>query len=55
MPPLSLFEDAIRDIEGDLPKNCPLGISQQPVVCITPLLMDDDGTLTPTFSSSRPL
>lgn len=47
---ISIFEEAIRTLQSDLPGFCPLDIPQQPLVCITPLMMGDDGSLVPHWT-----
>jgi len=42
-----LFEDVIQEMEKQIPKQTKLGIGQQPIVCMTPLLGDEDGKLRP--------
>ena len=53
MAPLSVFEDAIQAMEAELPGFCPLSVPQEPVVCITPLKIDDTGRIRPEFSGRR--
>jgi hypothetical protein len=49
---LALFEDAIREIEAQLPSQTALQVSRTPVVCVTPLLGDDAGAINPSFGGS---
>lgn len=50
MAPLAVFEELIKTIEAELPGFCPLSIPGDPLVCLTPLLLDDSGNLTPRFA-----
>jgi len=43
VPFSALFEDAIQEMEKQLPKQTTITIGQQPIVCMTPLLGDEDG------------
>lgn len=45
VPLSALFEDVIQDMEKQLPAQTKLRIGQQPVVCMTPLLGDEDGNI----------
>lgn len=47
--PIALFEDAIKDIEANLPAQTKYEVSQNPIMCITPLLGDDDGEIESNF------
>jgi hypothetical protein len=42
-----LFEDAFRQLESELPTTTNLSIGRDPLVCITPLLADDNNDLHP--------
>ena len=55
LEPLGLFEDAIKELEADLPHICRLKVPANPVVCVTPLFMDDSGNLTPKFKGQKRL
>lgn len=44
--PLPLFEDAIQQLEAGVLKRQNLAVPQHPLMCVTPLLADDEGTLT---------
>lgn len=46
-PFVSLFEDAIQEMEKQIPKQTRLRIGQQPIACMTPLLGDQDGNIRP--------
>lgn len=52
---LNLFEDAIKELESNLPFQSKLEISQEPLVIITPLIGDEDGNIYPQFSKNSPL
>jgi hypothetical protein len=45
VPFSALFEDAIHEMEKQIPKQTPLGIGQQPLVCMTTLLGDAEGNM----------
>jgi len=47
--PQVLFDDAFVALERQLPAQTNLSIGQQPLICITPLLADDNGEITPSF------
>jgi hypothetical protein len=47
--PQVLFEEAFVALERQLPAQTSLSISQEPLLCITPLLGDDDGEIKPNF------
>lgn len=51
--PQILFEDAFVALEKQLPAQTNLSIGQQPLICITPLLGDDNGEITPSFNARR--
>lgn len=46
-----LFEDAFQQLESELPKTTKLSIGRDPLICITPLLSDDDNGLRPQTQS----
>ena len=48
-----LYEDAIAALQADLPGQTPYDIPDRPLVCITPLLADDAGTITPQFEGEE--
>jgi len=48
--PAELFEEAIQALQRDLPSQTPLDIPTKPLVCVTPLMGDDDGNIRPQFS-----
>ena len=45
--PLRIFEDAIRILNDEIPAQTKLEIPCSPIVCITPLLAEDDGRIRP--------
>jgi transcription initiation factor IIF auxiliary subunit len=47
VPFATLFEDVMQEMEKQIPKQTTLRIGQQPIVCMTPLLADEDGTMCP--------
>ena len=51
--PIALFEDAIKDIEDNLPAQTDLKISETPLTCLTPLLGNDEGEIVPVFDKSH--
>lgn len=48
--PITLFEDAMRVIEDRFPAQSELDIPQQPIVCTTPLMQNEQGVIEPRFS-----
>lgn len=52
---LNLFEDAIKELENNLPFQSRLEIPQEPLVVITPLLGDEDGNIKPHFTKTGKL
>ena len=48
-----LFEEAFAALERQLPAQTNLPIGQQPLICITPLLADDNGEIRPSFKARR--
>ena len=52
VPFISLFEDAIQGMGKGLPAQTKLIIGQDPIVCMTPLLGDEDGNLRPLMANS---
>lgn len=53
--PKVLFEDAFVALEQQLPAQTKLSISQQPLLCITPLLADENDEIKPHFTKSGKL
>ena len=51
--PIALFEDALKVLEHRMPAQSEIDIPQDPLVCTTPLLQDEHGTIRPLFSSQR--
>lgn len=52
---MELFEDAIIELEKDLPIQTKYSIPKEPLVCITPLKGDDSGNIFPNFSEKNKL
>ncbi len=50
---MEMYEDAIATLQAELPSQTPYDIPDRPLVCITPLLADDDGTITPHFTGEE--
>lgn len=48
-----MFADAIVEMEKQLPAQTKVSIGQTPLVCITPVLGTDDGTLKAEFSRQQ--
>ena len=48
--PITLFEDALRIIEDRFPAQSQLDIPQQPIVCTTPLMQNQQEVIEPRFS-----
>ena len=55
VPFISLFEDVIQVMEKQLPAQTKLTIGCDPVVCITPLLGDEDGNMRPLTANRERL
>ena len=53
VPFATLFEDAIQEIEKQVPKQTTLRIGQQPIVCMTPLRGDEDGNVRPLTANTE--
>jgi len=53
VPFISIFEDAIQAMEKQLPAQTKLTIGSDPVVCITPLLGDEDGNMRPLTENTE--
>jgi hypothetical protein len=47
---IALFEDAIKDLERQMPAQTRLTVGPRPVVCMTPLIADDDGRIEPRIT-----
>ncbi len=48
--PIALFEDAFKTIENRFPAQSDLNISQDPLVCSTPLMQNKLGIIEPSFT-----
>ena len=53
--PIKLFDEAFTVLEKQLPSQTKLSISQKPLVCLTPLLGDDEGNILPLFDGNKKL
>jgi hypothetical protein len=53
VPFVSLFEDVIQEMEKQVPKQTKLRIGQQPILCMTPLLGDEDGNMRPLTANTE--
>jgi hypothetical protein len=53
VPFVALFEDVIQEMEKQIPKQTTLRIGQQPIVCMTPLLGDEDGNMRPLTENTE--
>ncbi len=42
-----LFNEAMKQIENDLPAQTKLSIPEDPLICLTGLYADDDGSIQP--------
>lgn len=51
--PIALFEDAIEQIEKDFPAQSNVTVPSHPLVCVTPLLGDEQGNIRPVFTHAR--
>lgn len=49
----SLFEDVFKTMGDQLPAQTKLRIGQQPMVCVTPLLGDEDGNMRPLTANTE--
>jgi hypothetical protein len=52
---MMLFEDVLVALENSLPTTTKLSIGREPLVCITPLIADDNNQLTPKTSPRKAL
>jgi hypothetical protein len=55
VPFISLFEDAIQAMEKQLPAQTKFNIGSDPLVCVTPLLGDENGNLRPLTANTERL
>ncbi|MGA2985806.1 MAG: hypothetical protein ABSG32_18515 [Terriglobia bacterium] len=44
-----LFDDAIKELEKQMPAQTELSISQHPILCITPLFGDENDSIFPKY------
>ena len=45
--PIALFEDAIQSLEARFPAQSDVAVSEDPLVCMTPLMQNSEGTIEP--------
>jgi hypothetical protein len=45
--PIALFEDAIQTLEARFPAQSGISVSEDPLVCVTPLMQNSEGTIEP--------
>jgi hypothetical protein len=50
---ITIFEDAIKQLEKEFPAQSRLTVPENPLVCVTPLVGDEDGNIKPEFKSMR--
>lgn len=50
---ITIFEEAIKQLEKEFPAQSGLNVPENPLVCITPLVGDEDGNISPEFKSTR--
>jgi len=48
--PIALFEDAIKMLESRMPAQSEIEISQDPLICTTPLFQNELGIISPKFA-----
>ncbi len=51
--PIALFEEAIKQMERDLPAQSHVRVPESPLVCVTPLLGDEHGDIKPFFTATQ--
>lgn len=49
---IALFEDALKVIEGRFPSQSHIDIPQEPLVCTTPLIQNEQGVIEPVENAS---
>lgn len=50
---IAIFEEAIKEFGKEFPAQSRLNVPPNPLVCITPLVGDEDGNIEPEFRSTR--
>jgi hypothetical protein len=50
---MALFAQAFETLQNELPSPTPYEIPEQPLVCLTPLVMDDKGDLRPQIAEQK--
>jgi len=43
----------MKELEKDFPSQSGLTLPENPLVCVTPLVGDEDGNIKPEFTSTR--
>lgn len=52
---IAIFEEGMKELEKEFPAQSRLSVPKNPLVCITPLVGDEDGNIKPEFTSTRRL
>jgi hypothetical protein len=55
VPITDLFKEAFKKIEAQLPTQTNLTIPKDPLICLTPLMGDDNGNIRPRFNGKQRL
>lgn len=50
---IAIFEEAMKQLEQEFPAQSQLKVPENPLVCVTPLVGDEDGNIKPEFRSTR--
>lgn len=50
---IALFEDAIKQMNNELPASTALDIPQSPMVVVTPFSVDEHGVLRPNYAGKQ--
>lgn len=50
---IELFKEAIETLQNELPDQTPFDIPDQPLICITPLMRDDSGNISPIITGEE--
>jgi hypothetical protein len=51
--PIAIFEDAIKQMEKDFPAQSNVAVPAHPLVCVTPLLGDEQGNIRSAFTHAQ--
>ena len=54
-PSTALFEDVIKKLVSEFPAQTRLEIPKSPLVCVTPLMTNEDGDIVPFFTGTKRL